>query len=365
MSAPLDPAAARQAAVERARAGWMRALMDLSRRNNLLYFRDLPSGTLEIPPPGPAMLNKLLGGESIAFQRLLGGSDDGRAEIRVRAIARRALANLEEKGVQTLFVALGMATWSITKDGRPPAAAVLLLPVAIDLRGHDWRGFSLRRTGEVQINSILSYVLAADFGCALDSQWLLDDLDDETTPFDPESVYSRLREVTRAIEGFAIAPRCVLSNFSFQKMAMVNDLRDHGAELAAHPIIAALAGDEPARQALSGRRPAIDPHRLDRADPAAEFLILDADSSQRCVVQAALDGQNGVIQGPPGTGKSQTIVNLIASLAARGQRVLFVAEKRAAIEVVRKRLELAGLGHLALDLHDADLSRRAVVRRFA
>ncbi|HYF64450.1 MAG TPA: AAA domain-containing protein, partial [Herpetosiphonaceae bacterium] len=126
-----------------------------------------------------------------------------------------------------------------------------------------------------------------------------------------------------------------------------------------------LAGAEPARQALGAQRPPIDPRRFDRADPDTEFLILDADSSQQAVVEAALSGQNGVIQGPPGTGKSQTIVNLIASLAARGQRVLFVADKRAAIEVVLKRLEQVGLGHLALDLHDAERSRRAVIRRFA
>ncbi|HYF66285.1 MAG TPA: DUF4011 domain-containing protein, partial [Herpetosiphonaceae bacterium] len=229
MAASIDPSSEQSLAVERARAGWIRSLIDLSRRNNLLYFRDLPSGTLEIPPPAPALLARLLSGERVTFARLLGEDRDDRTETRLRTIARRALTNLEEKGVETLFLAFGMATWAIASDGRPPAAAVLLLPVAIDLRGHDWRGFALRRTGEVQLNSILSYVLAANFGCALDSAWLLDDLDDETPPFDPESVYARLREVTRGIDGFAIAPRCVLSNFSFQKMAMVNDLRDHGA----------------------------------------------------------------------------------------------------------------------------------------
>ena len=78
-----------------------------------------------------------------------------------------------------------------------------------------------------------------------------------------------------------------------------------------------------------------------------------------------LGGQHGVIQGPPGTGKSQTIANLIASLVARGKRVLFVAEKRAALEVVLHRLERAGLGLLALDMHGADISRSAIVRRIA
>ena len=61
---------------------------------------------------------------------------------------------------------------------------------------------------------------------------------------------------------------------------------------------------------------------------------MDADASQSYVVNAVLAGKNLLIKGPPGTGKSQTISNLIATLVARGKRVLFVAEKRAAIDAV-------------------------------
>src|SRR5262249_37258687 len=78
-----------------------------------------------------------------------------------------------------------------------------------------------------------------------------------------------------------------------------------------------------------------------------------------------LAGQNAVIHGPPGTGKSQTIANLIAGLAATGKRVLFVAEKRAALDVVLRRLEDVGLSHLSIDLHGADLSPRKVMQQVA
>ena len=71
---------------------------------------------------------------------------------------------------------------------------------------------------------------------------------------------------------------------------------------------------------------------------ADEFLVLDADSSQNYAINAVLAGQSLIVKGPPGTGKSQTIANLIASLIARGKKVLFVAEKRAAIDAVTKRL---------------------------
>jgi hypothetical protein len=78
-----------------------------------------------------------------------------------------------------------------------------------------------------------------------------------------------------------------------------------------------------------------------------------------------LGGQDLVIKGPPGTGKSQTISNLIACLVARGKTVLFVAEKRAAIDAVLKRLERVGLHDLVLDLHGGVSSKRQVAQSLA
>ena len=75
--------------------------------------------------------------------------------------------------------------------------------------------------------------------------------------------------------------------------------------------------------------------------PWTSSWSLDADSSQHSALQAVLGGRHVVIQGPPGTGKSQTIANVIAYLGAGRHRksVLFVAEKRAAIEAVTERLD--------------------------
>ena len=140
---------------------------------------------------------------------------------------------------------------------------------------------------------------------------------------------------------------------------MVNDLDTALDELVAHELIAALAGDEQAREAIRNQVPGSGaipgPDQVPLAD---EFLVLDADSSQNYAINAVLAGQSLIIKGPPGTGKSQTIANLIASLIARGKKVLFVAEKRAAIDAVTKRLSQQGLGDLVLDLHDGVASKR-------
>jgi hypothetical protein len=68
-----------------------------------------------------------------------------------------------------------------------------------------------------------------------------------------------------------------------------------------------------------------------------------------------------VIQGPPGTGKSQTIVNLIAQALSEGKKVLFVSEKRAALDVVKQRLDRVGIGSACLELHSNKVKKKDVI----
>jgi hypothetical protein len=89
--------------------------------------------------------------------------------------------------------------------------------------------------------------------------------------------------------------------------------------------------------------------------------VVDCDSSQALVIEEACQGRNLVIQGPPGTGKSQTITNLIAAAVRAGKTVLFVAEKMAALEVVKRRLDKVGLGDVCLELHSNRISKKAAL----
>lgn len=148
---------------------------------------------------------------------------------------------------------------------------------------------------------------------------------------------------------------------------MVKDLESAEDELIAHDIIAAIAGDADARATLNEQyaQAQIALDDPDRTPPSDEFLVLDADASQNYAINAVLHGQDLIVRGPPGTGKSQTIANLIATAMARGQTVLFVAEKRAAIEAVFKRLQASGLGDLILDLHGGAGNRRQLAERLA
>lgn len=357
----------RKQSVEKARQAWIRKLIDLSRRNNLLYYRSLKWGTLSLSLENGERWVALLRGEAVSLRSLVANGSEEDLVLKALAIWRKAQENQEEKGLATMFVGLGMATWKPFDEGRASESPILLLPVTLDIKGHAGTSLAIRCAGMVQINLVLLHVLETEFGIAISQDEVRSHLEanGEEETFDPSPVYQLFKESCGSVPEFAINGVAVLGNFAFQKMAMVRDLQDNTEQLISSDLIAALAGDTEAKQAVGTHQQNPDPRELDKVPPQLEFLILDADSSQQSAIAAVLTGQNAVIHGPPGTGKSQTITNLVASLAAAGKRVLFVAEKRAALQVVLKRLQQVGLEKIAIDLHGADVSPRRVMEQVA
>jgi hypothetical protein len=187
------------------------------------------------------------------------------------------------------------------------------------------------------------------------------------TPEELRLSYDWLTSKARRVEDWAISDRFVVGNFWYAKLPMVKDLEASIDLLAGSDVAAAFAGDAEARSTVSAARNSGQqaPADVDSLAPAREFNILDSDSSQSLAIARARSGENLVLRGPPGTGKSQTIANLICTAVGEGKRVLFVAEKRAAIEAVTKRLDGAGLGGLVLDLHRGSESRKWLASQLA
>ncbi len=353
-----DPRADRVTAAVRT---WQRTLVDLGGRNTLLWYRDLPSGTLDLTTAHPGGVSMLLAGRRTRLSDLVRepvAFDEARR--RARAIRSKALELREERGIAAGFVAIGMATWSVPRAARPPAAPVLLRSCVLRSTGAAQEDFELDLGPEVEFNPVLREYLRSEQGIEIDGDSLAD-LATVGNSFDPYPVYAALGHECAAVPEFAIAPRLVLGTFSYAKLPMVADLALQGDTLADHDVVAALAGDESALGAVRLRVPESEPD----PDPEHEHLVLDADSSQHAAIDAVRAGAHLVIKGPPGTGKSQTIVNLIASLAAEGKSTLFVAEKRAAIDAVLSRLDRLGLGDLVLDAYDGPTNKRATAQQFA
>jgi hypothetical protein len=168
----------------------------------------------------------------------------------------------------------------------------------------------------------LLHVLQEQFRVALQPDELLAQFagdTDQDSVFEVKGLCDEIRRRMVGSRGFEIGLRVILGNFAFQKMAMVKDLQQRGNDLFAHDVIAAIAGDGGAKGAMNAEQEDPDPKEFDRIPPQNEFLVLDADSSQQRAIAAVLADQSRVIHGPTGTGKSQTITNLIASLAATGR----------------------------------------------
>ncbi|MDY7098499.1 MAG: AAA domain-containing protein [Pseudomonadota bacterium] len=143
-----------------------------------------------------------------------------------------------------------------------------------------------------------------------------------------------------------------LAHFNYRKMSLV---RDYSALIA-----------DAQEQASFDRLFSIAPRDVDNAlpDPLPakdQWNVVASDATQDAAVAMARSGDSFIIQGPPGTGKSQTITNLIADFAARGKRVLFVCEKRAALDVVFNRLKQAGLERLSTLIHDSQEDKKPFI----
>ena len=185
----------RRQTVETARRSWIRKLIDLSRRNNLLYFRPLKTGTLELTSAPSERLRDLLVGESVSAVKLLQNPEDDLLAKILRDISRRALENSEEKGLSTLFVTFGMATWPALDGGRPAEAPVLLLPVVISMKEGS-NSYYLSAAGTFQLNLVLLHVLEDQFKLKLQPEELLAEFageEEEGTVLDIKGLCGRSR----------------------------------------------------------------------------------------------------------------------------------------------------------------------------
>lgn len=373
---------------------WRRRLIDLTRRNRLLYFRPLRSASLRIQSPATAeVFQRLVIDESlwrfylpeeetaedeadITDEGEAAGlaPDAGRSAPRARKATelelatrdakaiRRSLSNLyrrsrtdfEERGVRILFLAFGMLQWRETPQSEEIRSPLLLVPC--ELRRSSPRDpFELHPVDEDTVaNPSLAARLHNDFHLELPQP--------PDTWESPDDLAEYLDSVHAVIapRGWTVEDEVWLSLFSFHKLVVYQDLAAHAELITTHDLVAALAG-APGQEGFGAQVP--DPKVLDeRVKPKTSFLVLDADSSQLAAIEGAKGGGHLVVQGPPGTGKSQTITNLIAESLAAGKSVLFVSEKMAALEVVYSRLLNASLGHYCLQLHSARANKRDVVQ---
>jgi very-short-patch-repair endonuclease len=269
----------------------------------------------------------------------------------------------QEMGLSTLFLAFGFLEWYESDASDKLAyAPLLLLPVSIEkqkVRGKTVYALSVREGG-AEVNLSLQKLLEQRFSRALPEF----ELTEGETLGSIEAYIDKTNIALDGLKRWRLHRWLVLGHFAFGRFAMYADLKPEnwGAPTEHDLVGSILRGVE--KTADPNALPAIpDDYPIDEPEieKIAPFLIQDADASQHSALVDVMKGKNLVIQGPPGTGKSQTITNIIANALAAGKRVLFLAEKQAALEVVKRRLDRAGLGDFCLELHSDKASSKSVV----
>ena len=376
---------------------WQRKLLDLTTRNRLLNVK-LGPNAVRLICPQPALLEDRLA-DGASFRIVAAPQIEGEAgrdtalhlqrtgEVLDQAYARDALdrgeilsllpaakldaqlielyrktrLDLAEGGANTLFLAVGFLVWRKSEsDTRAYRAPLILLPVKLERRSVR-SGVKLSvHEDEPRFNLTLLQMLRQDFD--LDIPELAGPLPLDESGIDVPRIWSLVRRAVRDMAGFEVVEEVVLGVFSFAKYLMWKDLVDRTAALKRNHVVRHLL--ETPREPFEGAGDMVRAEDLDATvSPEALFAPLAADSSQLAAVVGSARGCDFVLDGPPGTGKSQTIANMIAHNLALGRKVLFVAEKRAALDVVHRRLVAHGLGPFCLELHSNKASKQDVLRQ--
>lgn len=289
-------------------------------------------------------------------------------ERHCRKLHREMKSALEETGANMLFLVFGFLEFPEKGPAeRTMTAPLISVPVIIEKgdldRATRHYRYHISYSGEeLAENLSLREKLRQDHGFDLP---VFDE--DENTPDD---YFGTIRQAIQNKHGWKLKRQMTLALLSFTKMLLVRDIDPSKwpslgkglSALADHPIVRMVFEgvrhvDGDGSGLGLGEDYDIDVHPLNNIP-----LIYDADSSQHSALIDALSGRNMVVEGPPGTGKSQTITNLIAAAITEGKKVLFVSEKMAALEVVKKRLALAGLDDFCLELHSNKTQKKRVLQ---
>lgn len=343
---------------------WERKLLDTTLRNNLINLsfgkRTIPLLSIRIdlwedklqagkyfdilPHPQVENLAPILLAD-LESNKLYADLSEGEVNVRLKELYRASRTALEENGANALFIAFGVMEWYETPESTKPRFAPLLL-VPIDMV-RSGRGYRIRMRDEGPIlNTTLVELLKQNFSLHMPE---LDPLPQDQFGVDVVKTLSLARAYIRQKTRWNVHENALIGYFSFNKFVMWNDIHSNSELLAEHPIVKGLLQNH---LEAHEETPPIDARSVDKSvAPQHYALPVEVDSSQlEAVVNSGL-GKSFILHGPPGTGKSQTITNMIANALYQGKRVLFVAEKMAALSVVQRRLEKIGLAPFCLELH--------------
>ncbi len=271
----------------------------------------------------------------------------------IKTLYRDSRTAMEENGADTLFLAMGLLKWYETeKSVVPRYAPLVMLPVRLVRKSAGVYVLRMREE-EATFNTTLMEMLRQQFGIVFSG---LSPLPKDNSGVDMRAIFSIVRAHVKDFARWDVVEEAMLGLFSFSKFVMWNDIHNNSELMRRNQIVDALLQKQFKSQAEEDTD--IDVRDADRnLHPTALALPVDVDSSQLEAVMESGQERSFILYGPPGTGKSQTITNIISNALYHGKRVLFVAEKMAALQVVQARMEKIGLAPFCLEMHSNKMTK--------
>lgn len=261
-----------------------------------------------------------------------------RLQRSAKSILEKGRSFERETGVNVLHAAFGILEWKSPDENDRFVSPLLLLEIRIERKQSPHGAeFYLRGVDQVMVNTNLALKLQNEKKLALP------DYEGGSV----EDYFQTIEDAAPSGWQWKVRREVCVGIFPSSKIAMYHDLDPEKRPLAEEETVVRLL-------ATTGVGDGSYAETYETDDPEivskVPYVVMDADASQYSALVDVADQKNLAIEGPPGSGKSQTIVNLIASALADGKKVLFVAEKLTALDVVRNRLDAAGLGNFILPL---------------
>ena len=270
-------------------------------------------------------------------------------EKTLKKLVKVSNAAMDETGAPTLYLCMGILTYTRKKGHTKGHAPFMVLPIKIT---KDKMG--------------VYYTISYDYDDVMINQTFFEYYKQEHPGVDFGELYqvsasdkymdivhtfkaNNTEDIQLDEESFFVA------NLTFAHYIMWQDVRKRKEELKKNKVIQSILEN---RNVLGdSNEDSNEP--IDKIEQYHKFAApLYYDSTQLKAILKCGRGESFILDGPPGTGKSQTIVNMIVNAFYHGKTVLFVAEKKAALDVVADRLRKLGdsktennLGRFCLELH--------------
>lgn len=264
---------------------------------------------------------------------------------RIQELRRIIHSDQEEKGIDTFYIALGFLEWyDQTNSDTKHQAPLLLLKLENLVTDTKQRKILFSSSGDAIITNLSLSEKLKEFNLELPKY------DEQCTP---QIYFDQISKMITSYPKWQVRSYITVGRFIFSRLVMYEDINpENWKHILTHKgnllkdLFESRTGNPPFEDP--------DPYDIDKNKEVqnyAPILVTDADSSQHSAIVDVMKGNNLIIKGPPGTGKSQTITNLISNALYSNKTVLFMAEKKAALDVVFSRLKQAGLEDYCFELH--------------